>query len=147
MEEQLQQQKRDLHDELINQNRFKMEEYRRDCDISTQLALDTHREKIKMDAESQFTEKAKAYQKSVAEELERERASGTVLRKDRDAMSVIIESQRLEIESLKARPQAQGLDADLISRMRQDIDDLRRELQRSLEAVSDKRERAPERGK
>ena len=86
MVEQFQHQKRDLQDELINQNRSKMEEYRRDCGIYTQLALDTNREKIKMDVESQLTQKAKAYQKSAAEELERERASVTVLRKDRDAM-------------------------------------------------------------
>ena len=106
MGEQFQQQRKDFQDELQVQNRVKMEEYRRDCDIASQLAIGTHRDKIKMEVESQFLQKAKVYQKSWSGEFERERASVTVSRKDRDSMYVI-------------------------------LDDMRGELQRSLEAVAD----------
>ena len=93
-----------------------------------QLALDTHFEKIKIDVESQLLQKARVYQRSLAEGYPS---------KDRGAMSVLLESQRAEISSLKGQSNAQGPDSELISRMRQDIDDLRNELQRSLEAVAD----------
>ena len=52
MIEQFQQQQKDFQDECLSKNRSKMEEYRRDCDLSTQLALDTHREKIEMEVEN-----------------------------------------------------------------------------------------------
>ena len=61
-----------------------------------------------MEVESQFLQKAKVYQKSWSDEFERERASMTESRKDRDSMSVI-------------------------------FDNMRGELQRSLEAVADTR--------
>ncbi len=63
MVEQFQQQNKDFQDEWQMQNRTKMDEYRRDCDIATQFALDTHKEKIKMEVENQFLQKAKVFQK------------------------------------------------------------------------------------
>ena len=44
MVEQFQQQKKDFQEEWQLQNRAKMDEYRRDCDIATQFALDTQSE-------------------------------------------------------------------------------------------------------
>ena len=122
MGEQFQQQEKDFQDELQVQNRVKMEEYRRDCDIATQFALDTHKEKIKMEVEQQYLQKAKVFQKSLSDELEKERSSGIVYRKDRDSMSVFIEAQRAEIEFLKSRPQNQSQDGELILRMKRDIE-------------------------
>ena len=98
MVEQVQQQKKEFQDEWYAQNRAKMEEYRRDCDIASQLALGTHRDKVKMEVESQFLQKAKVYQKSWSDEFERERASLTESRKDRDSMSVIFDSMRGDLQ-------------------------------------------------
>ncbi len=111
-----------------------MDEYRRDCDIATQFALDTHTNKrSKWRLKSGTSRRRSFFQKSLSDELEKERFSATVFRQDRDSMSVFIEAQRAEIEFLKSRPQNQSQDGELILRMKRDIDDLKRELQRSLD--------------